>query len=83
MFSSKGQIIAHYHKFNVYEAPLIDQPMTAKAVTFQTDFGAKLGLLICFDINYELPAQELLDQKLDAIIYQAAWTDELPFLTGK
>ena len=46
------------------------------------DSGVKIGLLICFDINYLYPAKDLLDENVDAIIYQAAWTDELPFLTG-
>lgn len=80
-FDRQGQIIAQYHKYNIYESG-IDQPQFATPVVFDTDFGARLGLLICFDINYEQPAQALLNQGVDGIIFQAAWTDELPFLTG-
>ena len=83
VFDKNGQILAQYNKFHVYEKPYIDSPPSAKAVTFKTDFGARFGLMICFDINYSEPGQELLSKKVDAILYQAAWTNELPFLTGK
>ena len=82
VFDGDGQIIAKYEKYNVYEAPFIDTPPYPKAVSFEMDSGVKIGLLICFDINYLYPAKDLLDENVDAIIYQAAWTDELPFLTG-
>ena len=50
------------------------------AVQFETDVGIRVGLLICFDINFLEPVN-LLD--VDVIAYPVAWTDELPFLTGE
>ena len=82
VFDRRGQIVAMYHKVNVYEMPILDVPFDTQPVVFETDFGVKFGLMICFDINYAEPSQELIEES-DAILFQAAWTDELPFLTGK
>ena len=82
VFDRQGYIIAKYHKIHVYEAPILDVPRVEKPVVFHTDFGCTFGLMICFDINYEVPAQDLIDVKVDALVFQAAWTDELPFLTA-
>ena len=82
VFDRQGYIIAKYHKIHVYEAPILDVPRVEKPVVFHTDFGYTFGLMICFDINYEVPAQDLIDAKVDALVFQAAWTDELPFLTA-
>ena len=82
MFGKNGQIVEKYDKYNVYEDPYIDTPLYPKSIAFETDFGLKFGLAVCFDINYLHPIQELLEKNVDAIIFQAAWVDELPFLTG-
>ena len=82
VFGKNGQIVEKYDKCNVYEDPYIDTPLYPKPITFETDSGFKFGLAICFDINYLHPTQELLEKNVDAIIFQAAWVDELPFLTG-
>ena len=82
VFNKSGQIVEKYDKYHVYEGPLIDTPYSAEPITFEMDSGVRFGLMICFDINYLQPAYELLKKNVDAIIFQAAWTDELPFLTG-
>ena len=82
VFDKNGQIVDKYDKYNVYEDPYIDTPLYPKPITFETDSGFEFCLVICFDINYLHPTQELLEKNLDAIIFQAAWVDELPFLTG-
>ena len=47
------------------------------AVKFETDFRICVGLLICFDINFLEPVNQLDDE--DVIAYPVAWTDELPY----
>ena len=81
-FDREGQIICQYHKYNLYgsEQLYLDKPFYPKGVYFETDFGEKVGLLICFDINF---AELVKLLNVDAIAYPVAWTDELPFLTGK
>ena len=81
-FDRKGQIIAKYNKYNLYgaEIKVLSKPQNPEVVRFETDFGAIIGLLICFDINFEQPLQNLTS--VDMIAYPVAWVDELPFLTG-
>jgi hypothetical protein len=80
-FDRQGQIVAKYDKYNLYTEAFIDKPLQPRMAYFETDFGFKIGLLICFDINYPRPAEDLLEQ-VDIIAYPTSWTDELPFLTG-
>ena len=49
---------------------------------FTTDYGLRIGLMICFDINFREPALQLTEVGVDAIAFPVAWVDELPFLTG-
>ena len=49
-FDRKGQIIAKYNKYNLYgaEIKVLSKPLNPQVVRFETDFGATIGLLICF-----------------------------------
>jgi hypothetical protein len=49
---------------------------------FTTDYGAVIGVMICFDINFFTPSDYWVFYSVDAIAFSAAWVDELPFLTG-
>lgn len=52
-------------------------------VTFETDFGARFGMLICFDIVYDHPALTLYYKYgIRHFVFSTAWVDELPFHTG-
>ena len=50
---------------------------------FDTDFGARIGLMICFDIMFGYPVAGLINNDVDAVAFPTAWYDEVPFLTGK
>ena len=82
-FDRKGQIIAKYNKLNLYgaENKVLSKPLSPDVVQFETDFGATIGLLICFDVNFKQPLQNLTS--VDMLAYPVAWVDELPFLTGE
>ena len=49
---------------------------------FSTASGLRVGLMICFDINFPEPSLQLAQLGVDAIAFPTAWVDELPFLTG-
>ena len=49
---------------------------------FSTASGLRIGLMICFDINFREPSLQLARLGVDAIAFPAAWVDGLPFLTG-
>lgn len=81
-FDRQGQIVAKYHKYNLYSELHISRPPSPTPVSFTTDFGITVGLFICFDINYPHPSQDLVSQRVDVIAYSTAWVDEVPFLTA-
>ena len=52
VFDRKGELIARYRKTHLFfEFGFEDAPI-AESITFTTDFGAKFGVIICFDILY-------------------------------
>lgn len=76
-------IFFRYRKYNLYgEEDLFSKPSVPDVSYFDTDFMVRFGLLICFDINYQQPFQDLKKNQVDVILLPSAWVDELPFLTG-
>lgn len=76
-------ILFRYRKFNLFlEDHEVRPPLTPDVITFDTDFGVKFGLLICFDLLFESPMKELLDQGVQNLAYPTMWYSHLPFLSG-
>ena len=73
-----------YRKLHLHgdEPIYCDSPDKADVAHFTTDSGLRIGLMICFDINFQEPALQLAEVGVDAIAFPVAWVDELPFLTG-
>ena len=71
-----------YHKYNLFGEFDMDRPDEPEIETFETDFGVKFGIFTCFDILFKSPAQTVLNENIDAIVYPTNWHSELPFLTG-
>lgn len=73
-----------YRKYNL--APIeehIQKSSKADVVTFDTDFGVKFGVFICFDIYFEQPMRSLLEQGVTHFVYPTFWFNEVPFMTGE
>ena len=70
-----GKIALHYRKLNPW--PWAEQGWAAPGDRGQqfldTPYG-RLGLLICFDINFEPP--QLKTNRVDHLLYAIAWVDE-------
>lgn len=77
-------MLVRYRKYNLYgEEHIMDRPLEGPDVSFfDTDFGVRFGLLICFDLMHFKPWEELQKIGVNALVLSAAWTDEVPFLTG-
>ncbi|KAG2392570.1 hypothetical protein C9374_011295 [Naegleria lovaniensis] len=79
VFDRNGSLISKYHKTHLYFENGID-PGDGTPVYFETDFGVKFGLLICFDIIFEEPLNSLLnDIKVDAIAFTSWWVNFPPY----
>ena len=62
---------------------MLRSPDTLDIAYFDTDFGIRIGLMICFDMMFKDPGAALKDHGVDGVAFPTAWYDEVPFLTGR
>ncbi|XP_018523392.2 LOW QUALITY PROTEIN: biotinidase-like [Lates calcarifer] len=80
VFRSDGQLVARYHKQNLYFEEAFDTPPQPEIITFDTPFAGRFGLLICFDILFHEPTISLVERGVRQLIYPTAWMNQLPLL---
>lgn len=72
-----------YRKINLYLEGNLESPVPSDFVTFDTDFGVKFGVIICFDMLFKEPALNLTRiEGVSNIVYSTAWLSSVPFLIG-
>nr|KAF6363918.1 vanin 2 [Pipistrellus kuhlii] len=54
VYDAKGQLVARYHKYNLYSEPQFDAPENPELVTFNTAFGKQWYLCTRFAQNIPL-----------------------------
>lgn len=81
VYNRKGDLIAKYHKINLFFERQFDTPPTPKIVTFNTPFG-KFAVFTCFDILFKNPAIDSLLPDVGNIVFPTAWMDALPLLAA-
>lgn len=57
-------------------------PLVPDEVVFETDFGVRFGVFICFDILFKSPALDLVSKGIRDFVYPTFWFSELPYLTA-
>ncbi|XP_025191100.1 vanin-like protein 1 isoform X3 [Melanaphis sacchari] len=83
VFNREGRIVARYRKFNLFGELGFNHTPLSELCTFDTDFGVKFGMFICFDILFENPAARLVRETgVKDIIFSTAWFSEIPLLTA-
>uniref|UniRef100_A0A8C7ZVV1 Biotinidase n=1 Tax=Oryzias sinensis TaxID=183150 RepID=A0A8C7ZVV1_9TELE len=80
VFSSEGLLVARYHKQNLYFEDSFDTPPQPEIITFDTPFGGRFGLIICFDILFHDPTVTLVERGVRQLIFPTAWMNALPLL---
>ncbi|XP_024114006.1 LOW QUALITY PROTEIN: biotinidase-like [Oryzias melastigma] len=80
VFSSEGQLVARYHKQNLYFEDSFDTPPQPEVITFDTPFGGRFGLMICFDLLFRDPTVTLVERGVRQLIFPTAWMNALPLL---
>lgn len=58
------------------------QTKTPDISIFETDFGVKFGLIICFDLNLYRPSADLIRENVRNFAFPTMWYSELPFYVG-
>ncbi|KAF0024726.1 hypothetical protein F2P81_023528 [Scophthalmus maximus] len=79
-FRSDGQLVARYHKHNLYFEKAFDTPPQPEIITFETPFAGKFGLITCFDILFHEPTVVLVERGVRQLINPTAWMNQLPLL---
>nr|XP_020469785.1 biotinidase-like [Monopterus albus] len=79
-YSSDGQLVARYHKQNLYFEKEFDTPHPPEIITFDTPFGGTFGLFTCFDILFHEPTITLVEKGVRQLIFPTAWMNALPLL---
>lgn len=77
--------INRYTKYNLCIEPEFNRTAGgAHLSVFETDFGARFGMFICFDLLFQDPSIRLVTEAdVTDIAFPVAWFSELPFLSGK
>ncbi|XP_050528694.1 vanin-like protein 2 isoform X2 [Daktulosphaira vitifoliae] len=83
VFDRQGKIVARYRKYNLFREFGFNSTRSAELCTFDTDFGVRFGMFICFDIMFENPSKRLIQETgVRDVIFSTAWFSELPLLTA-
>ena len=61
-YRSDGQLVARYHKQNLYFEDSFDTPPQPEIITFDTPFAGRFGLMTCFDILFHDPPVALVEK---------------------
>ena len=78
-----GQIAAIYHKYHLYGTyPVLNYPLKPEVVSFHSSFGVTFGIIICFDISFLHPVQNLLKQGIQHFIFSTWWFNSGPVFTA-
>ncbi|CAH1403174.1 unnamed protein product [Nezara viridula] len=79
VFDRHGVIVARYRKYNLFNEDYLNVTEVPEVVFFDSDFGVRFGMFICFDVFYKEPALTLVYEKnITDIIYPSWWFSELP-----
>ena len=81
VFDRQGNLIARYHKFHLYGEPYFNMPTQQELSFFDTDFGARIGLFICFDRIFKDPMISLTEKyNVTTMALSTRFFDGYPFM---
>ncbi|XP_064467664.1 pantetheinase-like [Ornithodoros turicata] len=77
-FDRNGTLVSRYHKNHLFGERRFHEPNPPEFAVFETDFGAKVGMFICFDVLFKEASELVTKYKVDLAIMSTLWFDELP-----
>ena len=82
-FDRKGALVGRYHKYHLYGEFQYNKPDHPELIYFDTDFGARVGMHICFDRLFHDPIISLVGQyNVTTMALSTWWFDEYPNLVS-
>ncbi|KAL3842247.1 hypothetical protein ACJMK2_020283 [Sinanodonta woodiana] len=81
IYDKNGTFVARYHKRNLWdESPLFDGAPEPELTAFDTPYG-KFGTVVCADMLFQSPTQDLIRQKkVKNLFVTAAWNVYFPYV---
>ncbi|XP_019638379.1 PREDICTED: vascular non-inflammatory molecule 3-like [Branchiostoma belcheri] len=77
-FDNDGQLLAKYHKYNLFYENQFDAPPKCEHVKF-TVFSVTFGMFTCFDILFKDPSVEVVEKLgVKNVVFPTAWGNALP-----
>ncbi|CAN7979545.1 unnamed protein product, partial [Ixodes pacificus] len=73
-----GTLVSRYHKNHLFREALLDTPEPFEEAVFETDFGARVGMFICFDVLFPEAAQLVARHNITLAVMSTFWYDTLP-----
>ena len=83
VFDKDGSYLAKYHKVHLYGGEAMDfnyPPASQKPVFFKTSIGVTFGVFTCFDILFNFPTFDLVEQGVKNFLFSTYWGSEFPAL---
>lgn len=77
-FDRNGTLVARYHKNHLFVEPLMNPADPYEFAVFKTDFGAQVGLFICFDVLFAESSLLVEKHNVTLGVMSSWWFDELP-----
>ena len=80
VFDRDGNIVARYHKQNLFREYQFDVPPKVEWTVFRGPFG-NIGTFTCFDILFNRPAIDLVEQMgIRNFVFPTAWRNDMPLM---
>lgn len=79
-FDRNGTLVSRYHKNHLFVEPFMSSPDPPEFAVFETDFGVRAGMFICFDVLFREASELVTHHNVTLAISSTWWFDELPSL---
>ncbi|XP_075537853.1 pantetheinase-like isoform X2 [Dermacentor variabilis] len=79
-FDRNGTLVSRYHKNHLFVEPFMNPADPYEFAVFDTDFGARVGMFICFDILFAESSLLVEKHNVTLGVMSSWWFDELPAL---
>jgi predicted amidohydrolase len=83
VFGENGQILSRYHKIHLFdESDAFNEVIQNEPAYFDSRFGVRFGLMVCFDLQFAHPLQDYIDMGIKDILHSSDWVNILPVQTA-
>lgn len=79
-FDRNGTLVSRYHKNHLFVEPFMSPADPFEFAVFETDFGVRVGMFICFDVLFNESSRLVQEHNVTLAVMSTWWFDQLPML---